>query len=150
MSPELIDPERFGFKSSRPTKNSDCYALGMVVYETITGRFPFYQHGDLTVFVKVLAGERPTREVRFTEDLWKMMESCWAHQPNNRPGVEDVLQCLEKTTDFSSSLRMDEEIEKGDDHLDFDDLPCMFVFSFLPSTFHSLSAFHGDNHRDSN
>ena len=36
MSPELMDPERFGVPESegdRPTKQSDCYALGMVIYE---------------------------------------------------------------------------------------------------------------------
>jgi len=33
MSPELLDPEKFGMKDYRPTKQSDCYALGMVVYE---------------------------------------------------------------------------------------------------------------------
>jgi len=33
MSPELLDPDRFGFADDRPTKQSDCYALGMVVYE---------------------------------------------------------------------------------------------------------------------
>ena len=33
MSPELLDPDQFGITDSRPTKQSDCYALGMVVYE---------------------------------------------------------------------------------------------------------------------
>jgi len=36
MSPELLDPERFGMPESegnRPTRLSDCYALGMVIYE---------------------------------------------------------------------------------------------------------------------
>ena len=33
MSPELLDPDRFGISDGRPTKRSDCYALGMVVYE---------------------------------------------------------------------------------------------------------------------
>ena len=32
MSPELLDPLRFG-SNGRPTRESDCYALGMVVYE---------------------------------------------------------------------------------------------------------------------
>ena len=32
MSPELLDPLRFG-SSGRSTRESDCYALGMVVYE---------------------------------------------------------------------------------------------------------------------
>ena len=36
MSPELLDPELFGIPESegdRPTRQSDCYALGMVIYE---------------------------------------------------------------------------------------------------------------------
>ena len=33
MSPELLDPEAFGLNDNRPTKQSDYYALGMVVYE---------------------------------------------------------------------------------------------------------------------
>ena len=40
MSPELLDPERFGIPESegdRPTRQSDCYALGMVIYEVGVG-----------------------------------------------------------------------------------------------------------------
>jgi serine/threonine protein kinase len=36
MSPELLDPEMFQIPQSegnRPTRQSDCYALGMVIYE---------------------------------------------------------------------------------------------------------------------
>jgi len=36
MSPELLYPERFGIlqpDNDRPTRQSDCYALGMVIYE---------------------------------------------------------------------------------------------------------------------
>ena len=36
MSPELLYPEEFGCSDKRPTKQSDCYALGMVVYEVLT------------------------------------------------------------------------------------------------------------------
>jgi len=37
MSPELLYPEMFGAEHSQPTIQSDCYALGMVVYE-VRGR----------------------------------------------------------------------------------------------------------------
>jgi len=65
MSPELIVPQRFGLESGHPTRSSDCDALGMVVYETISRQMPFhkFKHTDLTIFVKVLEGERPPRGV---------------------------------------------------------------------------------------
>jgi serine/threonine protein kinase len=77
MSPELIAPQRFGLKSCHPTESSDCYALGMVIYETISGKLPFHEDTDLTVFVKVLEGERPPRGAKFKEGLWRMLEHCW-------------------------------------------------------------------------
>ena len=94
MGPELINPEQFGSEDNRPTKSSDCYALGMVVYETISGKVPFHKHGDLTVFTKVLAGERPSREAEFAESLWKMLKMCWKPQPSDHPTIGEVLQCL--------------------------------------------------------
>jgi len=95
MSPELIAPERFGFENGRPTTASDCYALGMVIYETISGNLPFHKHRDLAVAMKVLEGERPHRGPGFAEGLWKMLGQCWASQPNDRPDVEGVRWCLE-------------------------------------------------------
>jgi len=103
MSPELIDPQQFGVKNSCPTKSSDCYALGMVIYEIISRNLPFHEHTDLTVFVKVLQGVRPPRGVGFTDDLWGMLELCWVPQPSARPSIEDVLRCLERVSQSSES-----------------------------------------------
>ena len=120
MSPELIAPERFGLKNSRPTKPSDCYALGMVIYETISGNLPFHEDTDLTVFMKVMEGTRPPRGGRFTESLWKMLERCWAPQPNDRPNIHDVLQCLEMVSNLSEPLphELEEEMEGDGDGWD--------------------------------
>ena len=95
MSPELIDPDRFGFKESHRTKPSDCYALGMVIYEIISGHLPFHEFADLSVLVKVLNDEHPPRRVGFTDNVWKVLEQCWKPQPDARPSIEDVLRCLE-------------------------------------------------------
>ena len=101
MSPELITPQEFGLKTSRPTKSSDCYSLGMVIYETISGHPPFHGDGNLTALVKVLKGERPPRGVGFTDCLWEMLEQCWVPRASERPCVEDVLQCLDACSNFS-------------------------------------------------
>ena len=116
MSPELIAPQRFGLKNNRPTKHSDCYALGMVIYETISGHLPFHRDADLSVFVNVLAGDRPSRGAGFPDSLWRMLGLCWASQPNNRPSIEDVLQCLETISNLPESYSpgVDEETESSD------------------------------------
>jgi len=118
MSPELIDPQRFGLEHSCPTKSSDCYALGMVIYETISGHLPFHQHADLTVFVKVLAGERPSRGAGFADSLWKMFGQCWVPQPNERPAIRDVLQCLAGALPEPPPFGLDGELEGDCDEWD--------------------------------
>ena len=115
MSPELIDPCRFGLES-QPTKSSDCYALGMVVYETISGNVPFHKHTDLTVLAKVIGGEHPPRGRWFTESLWNMLGMCWGFQPKDRPSIEDVLECLEMAPSSleQPSPGLDDETEEYD------------------------------------
>ena len=102
MSPELLFPGQFGLDASRPTKPSDCYSLGMVIYETISGKPPFQGTIEAAVGVTILNGGRPPREVGFMESLWKMMEQCWRPQPSDRPRVAEVLQCLEACSSRST------------------------------------------------
>ena len=99
MSPELLDPDHFGFENSRPTKGSDCYAFGMVVLEVLTGQPPFPHYRNLVVMRKVTEGHRPGRPegkkgVWFTDDLWGVLESCWETQCESRPSIKTVLECL--------------------------------------------------------
>jgi hypothetical protein len=114
MSPELIAPP---VKNSRPTIFSDCYALGMVIYETISGNLPFHEYSDLTVVVKVLAGEQPPRGAWFVGSLWKLLEECWTSRPNDRPSIEDVLERLDTVSDLPEPHFLGEETEEdGEDN----------------------------------
>jgi hypothetical protein len=100
MSPERLDPVRFGIRDGRPTKESDCYALGMVILEVLSGQVPFTRDcHEFMVMNKVLEGERPERPqgvegMWFTDDLWATLQTCWSHQPIDRPAVEAVFECL--------------------------------------------------------
>jgi hypothetical protein len=100
MSPELLDPEMFGLKKSRTTKQSDCYALGMVIYEVLSGQTPFAPSRAPVVIRKVLNGERPERPQGsggelFTDSVWRVVELCWKPQPRDRISAEAVLLGLE-------------------------------------------------------
>ena len=117
MGPELLDPDQFEFCDGRPTKGSDCYALGMVIYEVLSGKAPFPSLKEHIVMRKVLEGERPgipegADGVWFADGLWEMVNRCWATQPESRPSAETILDCLEGVSGiWGPPSRVDE----GDD-----------------------------------
>lgn len=120
MSPELLDPDLFGIQGSRPTKESDSYALGMVIFEVLSGCSPFKQTKDVVVMRLVLEGKRPERPngpegMLFTDDLWQLLTQCWKPHRNSRPSIEDILKVLEQVSTAwkSRSLRVGEGTEAG-------------------------------------
>ena len=99
MSPELLDPEKFGQSTRKPTAESDCYALGMVVYEILSGTKPYGASISFATLRSILEGERPKRPQGeagklFAENIWSMVERCWKPQPKERASAKDVLWCL--------------------------------------------------------
>ena len=106
MSPELLVPDKFGLKESSPTKESDCYALGMVIYEVLSGRTQFSGYPNPVVVLKIVCGERPSRPqgaqgIWFTDSIWRILELCWRHPPGDRINAKTVLMCLESIeTDY--------------------------------------------------
>ena len=124
MSPELFYPDKSGLKDTRPTKQSDCYALGMVIYEVLSGQVPFTPFHYCIVIRKVIEGERPTRPNGregewFTDDLWQTLDRCWATEPQQRPSAGVVLECLERVSgDVEiSSQQVDKTLEVDGDGL---------------------------------
>ena len=123
-SPELFFPEEFGFGNSHPTRESDCYALGMVIYEVLSGEVPFATiHLEFAIIVKVLEGERPKRPEGdngklFTNGIWEMLELCWKGQPQDRINAKAILLVLEGKL---SLLRPISPNTDGDMETDIDD-----------------------------
>ena len=121
MSPELLDPVRFGAKNCRHTMESDCYALGMVILEVLTGKIPFQGFNSLAVMRMVGDRERPGRPKGpwFTDDLWGTLELCWLYEPKQRPTVESVLECLENGSAIWEPLYLgtdsDSQADSNDD-----------------------------------
>ena len=115
MSPELLNPGKSNLSKRHQTRESDCYALGMVVYEVLGGCAPFGTDGPISILRKILDGERPERpqgEVGklLTDKIWDVLKRCWKTKPRERASAKSVLRYLE-----GSSLVEDEEDNQSDD-----------------------------------
>ena len=108
MGPELFYPEKLGLTGRRPTKPSDCYALGMVAYEVLSGKVPFHHYKyykGIAAIWRILNGEHPERlqgdgGLWFTDVIWITLERCWELKLDDRPSAEDILHSLEKASMF--------------------------------------------------
>ncbi|KAF9789219.1 kinase-like domain-containing protein [Thelephora terrestris] len=99
---QWASPELLLFNPYGPTKQSDCYALGMVIYEVLCGEVP-YQGKDLRGVKDIIAsGRRPPKpeaaeSLGFIGGLWNMVKATWQEDPASRPDVKEILRCLRST-----------------------------------------------------
>ena len=97
MAPELPHSARFGLEKGVPSKEADIYALGMTMYQVLTGQWPFYPKREAEVVLAVVSGERPPKpenaeEIGMTEAVWDLMEKCWREDRTKRPDASQVLR----------------------------------------------------------
>ena len=111
MAPELMHPVKFGLNQSRLSREGDIYAIGMVVYEIVTGVRPFglENFGGPEMVCVVLDGMRPAKPenaeaIGFGGGVWDLVERCWNEDRTQRPGSGDVRQRLTVAASWSPSV----------------------------------------------
>ena len=151
ISPERLDPDRFGLEDGRATKESDCYAFGMVIFEVLagTGWLPS-SYDRVVISIMAMIEQRPERPqgaeaVWFTDDLWGILEQCWSPEPKGRPTAETILEHLERgstswqplppTTDgdFQTDSDDDSQTDSDDDFGADSDNDSMQTVVMIPS-----------------
>ena len=66
----------------------------------MTGELPFSDWNDFEVTIRVNNGELPSRPGPeatargLSDKLWVLMESCWYHEPHNRPDMQEIYRAL--------------------------------------------------------
>ncbi|CAE7114097.1 unnamed protein product [Rhizoctonia solani] len=98
-APEILSEE------TKTTQAGDVYALGMVIFETITGIMPYDGMKDVVIMRRVLSGIVPSRSethipngVEQADRLWSLITRCWSFDPLERPKAWEVKETMEGVT----------------------------------------------------
>ncbi|CAE6495540.1 unnamed protein product [Rhizoctonia solani] len=96
-APELIE------ETNSHNENSDVYALGMTLYEIMTGQLPYYGKSDVLVILLVVQKREPPERPESIPDghetmdkLWELLLRCWSFDPAARPSAADVAETVRK------------------------------------------------------
>src|SRR6266542_6471964 len=88
MAPEILQGKDY-------TTASDIYSFGMIMWELITGRMPFWdQNNDIELIIKICKNFRPPIIKNTPKGYNELMQECWDSDPNKRPTTFDILEKL--------------------------------------------------------
>ncbi|CAI2171583.1 8206_t:CDS:2 [Funneliformis geosporum] len=94
-----IAPEIFqGQKSNKYTEASDIYSFGMIMWELMIGRRPFWdQNYDTELIIKICDDIRPSIiTTNAPEGYIELMQKCWHSDPKKRPTTRAIRESVKK------------------------------------------------------
>ena len=74
------------FQGQKYTEKSDIYSFGMIMWEVMTGRRPFWDRNhDTDLIIDIIDGLRPPIVTNAPEGYIELMKECWHPNPEKRP-----------------------------------------------------------------
>jgi serine/threonine protein kinase len=93
MAPEIFQGQKY-------TTASDIYSFGMIMWEVMTGRRPFWDRShDTDLIIEIVDGLRPPIVTNAPEGYIELMEECWHSDPSKRPTATDIYEKIDKMWD---------------------------------------------------
>lgn len=85
LSPELCNDKPYSFKS-------DIWALGVVMYECMMGRYPFDAQNTGAALRKIIDGRMQPLSGPYTPQLLSIVKECLTYKPEARPDATALLR----------------------------------------------------------
>ncbi|KAJ3573614.1 hypothetical protein NP233_g2321 [Leucocoprinus birnbaumii] len=103
FSPRWAAPERVGKDVIRPSKASDIWSFGCLLYEILSSGIPFSEFDRDAQVVAALQSDKhflprrppiPGRDSceAICDPCWDLIMLCWERNPDNRPTCDELLQ----------------------------------------------------------
>ncbi|RIA98798.1 kinase-like domain-containing protein [Glomus cerebriforme] len=93
MAPEI-------FQGHKYTMASDVYSFGMIMWEFMTCRRPFWDRNhDIELIIEICEGLRPPIVTNAPEGYIELMKECWHFGPNKRPTAADIYDKINRIWD---------------------------------------------------
>ena len=109
MAPEILRGEKkFG-------SGVDVFAFGILAYEIVTGKVPYYELGEISAFMfanKVMSGYRPKFTSNVPEKMQELIKKCWSDKPIDRPSFDEIFETLSSDFSYSDEPVDEDEIEE--------------------------------------
>ncbi|CAE6489328.1 unnamed protein product [Rhizoctonia solani] len=105
-------PEVLREQSRIFTKESDIYALGMTMFNIMTGQPPFAEESVLSFMNAIINMAQPPqpdfgdslRGHTAKDEMWNLLRRCLAYAPSERPNAKEVKAALTKLEQLNNML----------------------------------------------
>jgi serine/threonine protein kinase len=99
VAPEVLQEKKY-------TKASDIYSSGMIMWELMVGRRPFWDRNhNRELMIEICDGLRPPIITNAPEGYIDLMKECWHPDPEKRPTADEVLKEIEKICEKEEETR---------------------------------------------
>ncbi|CAB4422038.1 unnamed protein product [Rhizophagus irregularis] len=104
------------FQGQKYTKASDIYSFGMIMWELMTGRRPFWnQNHDIHLIIEICDGLRPPTVTDVPKGYTELMKKCWNSDPKKRPKAGEMSAEIETIGSNESKRNDSTKIIKSSD-----------------------------------